>query len=139
MNKTHNSNLTNKIFQLSTPYDNPYQGNATRLLFVCSAGLLRSPTGAAVAVKRGYNARSCGSHMEYALIPLSVNLIEWAQKIIFVQKENFEKAVATFKNTGYEEDIQHKGIILDIPDRYDAFSPVLVWHFEEWFNQWEAS
>lgn len=45
--------LTDKIFQLTTPYDNPYQGKTPRWLFVCSAGLLRSPTGAAVAIKPG--------------------------------------------------------------------------------------
>lgn len=138
-NKTYNSNLTNAIFSANAPFMNPYQGNKTRLLFVCSAGLLRSPTGAAVGVQRGYNTRSCGSHMQYALIPLSANLIEWAAKIIFVNEENFHKAMETFKGTGYDEDIDRKAIILDIPDSYEAFHPVLVQKFNDWFDSWESS
>lgn len=46
-------NKTQQIFNLTAPYDNPYQSNRTRILFVCSAGLLRSPTGAAVGSARG--------------------------------------------------------------------------------------
>lgn len=137
-NKTYNSNLTNAIFSANAPFMNPYQGNKTRLLFVCSAGLLRSPTGAAVGVQRGYNTRSCGSHMEYALIPLSANLIEWAESIIFVNIENFDRAMATFKGTGYEEDIQKKAIVLSIPDTYEAFHPSLMRIFNDWFDTWEA-
>lgn len=138
MNETYNSNLTNRIFEQSCPFDNPYQGNKTRILFVCSAGLLRSPTGAAVATKRGYNARSCGSHMDYALIPLSANLINWARYIVFVNQENFDKAVTTFKGTGYEQDIKRKAIVLNIPDRYEAFHPQLEAIFENWFHDWET-
>ena len=63
------------IFRTNAPYSNPYQGRAPRWLFVCSAGLLRSPTGAAMAIERGINARSCGSNFNYALIPCSANLI----------------------------------------------------------------
>lgn len=137
MSKTYNSNLTNAIFSANAPFMNPYQGNKKRILFVCSAGLLRSPTGAAVAVQRGYNARSCGSHMEYALIPLSANLIEWANPIVFVNQENYTRAMATFKGTGYDEDIERKAVVLDIPDSYEAFHPVLEQKFNDWFDHWE--
>ena len=130
--------LNDKIFQLTAPYDNPYQGTRTRILFVCSAGLLRSPTGAAVGTKRGYNTRACGAVQEYALIPLTVNLIEWAEKIVFVNRENKFQALETFANTGYEEDIERKSVTLDIPDKYEAFHPVLNQTFNDWFDQWEA-
>ena len=46
------------IFKTSAPYNNPYQTDRPRWLFVCSAGLLRSPTGAAMAIQRGINAVS---------------------------------------------------------------------------------
>jgi hypothetical protein len=59
------------------------------ILFVCSAGLLRSATAANIFAKRGWNTRSCGS-MDYALIPISVNLIYWADKIYFMSKVNLE-------------------------------------------------
>ena len=41
---------------------NIYQGKDKRVLCVCSAGLLRSPTAANVLHKEfGYNTRACGS------------------------------------------------------------------------------
>lgn len=130
--------LNSKIFELTAPYNNPYQGTRTRILFVCSAGLLRSPTGAHVGSLRGYNTRACGSAQEYALVPLTVNLIEWAEKIVFVNRENKFEAIYTFNHTGYEEDIERKSITLDIPDKYEAFHPTLILMFNDWFDQWEA-
>ena len=56
---------------------NPYQGRDKRVLCVCSAGLLRSPTIAKVLVMNGYNTRSCGCR-DYALIQIDNVLIEWA-------------------------------------------------------------
>lgn len=117
---------TEKIFQLSAPYDNEYQGQAKRLLFVCSAGLLRSPTCADVGTSLGFNTRSCGSHQEYALIPLSVNLIMWAHKIIFVNEENHYRALEVFKPVGYDEDIKAKSIVWDIKDDFNRGDPGLV-------------
>lgn len=99
-------------------------------MFVCSAGLLRSPTGAAVATDLGVNARSCGSS-SYALIPLSVNLILWAEKIFFVNKENYAEALVSFEAVGYEHDIEAKAHILDIPDIYHAYDPKLIAQFQE--------
>ena len=119
------------IFQLNAPYDNPYQGTGPRWLFVCSAGLLRSPTGAAEAVKRGINARSCGSNFNYALIPLSVNLIAWATKIIFVNKENYDQALFNFSFKFHEavhETIKEKAIVLNIPDNFEYGNARLVEH-----------
>ena len=130
--------LNHSIFQLTAPYDNPFQSNRRRILFVCSAGLLRSPTGAHVGSTRGYNTRAAGSAQAYALIPLTANLIEWAQTIVFVNRENNLQALETFRGTGYEEDIQRKGVVLDIPDKYEAFHPFLIQSFNDWFDRWEA-
>lgn len=87
---------TDQIFELTCPYSNPYQGNASRILFVCSVGMLRSPTAAAEAIKQGYNARACGSCQELALIPITVNLIMWTDKIVFMNEENKFEALQTF-------------------------------------------
>lgn len=123
-------NLTDKIFEVSAPYDNPYQGRDPRLLFVCSAGLLRSATGANLYAKKGFNTRNCGTH-RFALIPLSANLIMWADSIIFVNDENYVNALANFLNTGYDEDLKAKAIRLDIPDQYHYNHPKLVACLEE--------
>jgi len=122
MNKTN----TQKIFSAQAPYANSLQGPSQRLLFVCSVGLLRSPTCANVATKLGFNARSCGSDVDIALIPISANLIEWAETIIFMTTKNFSEVLKTFKDTGYDEIVEDKSVIWYIEDDYDYGDQVLV-------------
>lgn len=118
------------IFNLSAPYNNPYQGKKPKLLFVCSAGLLRSPTGAFVAQQLGFNSRSCGSS-NYALIPLNANLIMWADHIYFVSDQVYRESLKTFENTGFDEDIIAKAIVLEIPDIHNAFNSELQEEFKQ--------
>ena len=114
------------IFQLSAPYANPYQGNYPRVLFVCSAGLLRSATGATVGSQLGLNTRNCGSE-SYALIPLSANLIAWAQKIYFVNEYNLVSANITFEGEEAILDmLEAKSVTMNIEDSYDYMDPRLV-------------
>lgn len=122
---------TEEIMELTCPFSNEYQGVYSRYLFVCSAGMLRSPTGAAVATKLGYNARSCGS-ADYALIPLSVNLVHWADKIFFVQEENYVVALETFaRDIPTQNLIRNKAKVLDIEDQYNYMDLGLVQIFEK--------
>lgn len=120
------------IFRTNAPYNNPYQGSGDRWLFVCSAGLLRSPTGAALAVKHGINARSCGSNFNYALIPCSANLIAWADRIVFVNDENLAQLEHNYIGHDYLlNQIEHKKIVLNIPDNYEYMDERLQGFFEE--------
>ncbi len=121
---------TEQLFELTAPYNNPYQGTDKKLLFVCSAGLLRSATGANLYAKKGFNTRNCGTH-EYALIPLSANLIMWADKIFFVNEENYKQALETFSISNYDEDLKEKSVVLDIPDQFEYNHPILIRFFEE--------
>lgn len=122
---------TQEILELSCPYDNGYQGARKRLLFVCSAGLLRSPTGAAVATSLGHNARSCGTG-NYALIQLSANLIYWAHSIYFMNSENYHEAVALIQDEEHLRiELANKCRVLDIPDNYNYMDPELVSKFHE--------
>lgn len=110
---------TAQIFNLTAPYKNRYQGDSKRVLFVCTVGMLRSPTAAAVAYKEfGWNTRSCGVD-EVALIPLSVNLIEWAEHIVFMDSDSYKEALKTFALVDYDEDIIQKGRCLNIDDDYN--------------------
>jgi predicted protein tyrosine phosphatase len=119
------------IFNTTAPYSNPYQGNTPRWLFVCSAGLLRSPTGAALAVKHGINSRSCGSNFNYALVPCSANLINWAEKIIFVNPENLFQLEDNFiAHKDLLAQIEQKQVVLSIPDSYEYMAPELQSFFE---------
>jgi predicted protein tyrosine phosphatase len=122
---------TSEIFKLSAPYNNPYQGPSPRVLFVCSAGLLRSATAANHFAKRGWNTRSCGSEY-FALIPISANLIHWAQKIYFVNKMNMESAKLKFvEDADISRLLAEKATALDIPDQYAYGDPELVSLLEE--------
>lgn len=122
-------NKTDQIFQLTTPYAMKDQGPWTRLLFVCSAGLLRSATGADLYTKKGYNTRACGTH-PYALVPLSGNLIMWANHIIFVHDKNWDKAIETFWNTQFWGDLNKKAIVLNIEDDYNFRQQELIDAYE---------
>lgn len=120
------------IFKTTAPYRNPYQGSADRWLFVCSAGLLRSPTGATMAAQRGINARSCGSNFNYALVPCSANLIAWAERIIFVNPENLEQLEYNFVGHPHLlEQIEEKATVLNIPDNYEYMDYDLQKIYEE--------
>lgn len=91
------------------PWDNPFQGNDKKVLFVCSAGILRSATGARLYAQK-YNTRACGA-APYALIRISANLIAWADEIVFVNQENYDQAIDKFPGI-----VEKKTVILDIPD-----------------------
>ena len=96
---------------------NPYQGKTKKILCICSAGLLRSPTLAGELYKRGYNTRAAGIH-DYALIQVDEVLIRWADLIIFVT-EGLKNSISS--------KIEHKQVIeLGIPDIYPYRDPELV-------------
>lgn len=103
---------------------NPYQTTTKKVLCVCSAGLLRSPTLANVLHKElGYNTRACGSVESFALIPLSEALIHWADEIVFVDED-----CKTYVDIETREEIslsRAKEVTLDIPDEYSFGSEVL--------------
>jgi predicted protein tyrosine phosphatase len=100
------------------------QTDALRVLCVCSAGMLRSATAANVFHDAfGWNTRSAGSNETYALIPLSEVLIEWADRIIFVNRDNLTEALNN--NPERESQIRKKATVLDIPDNYNWNAPEL--------------
>lgn len=123
--------LTQLIYQSNTPWNNPYQGSDLRVVFVCSAGLLRSATAARIYAKK-YNTRAAGSE-DYALVPLSADLVVWAQKIVFVNKVNFDNASMRFAEAFKEKDV----VVLDIPDMYEHMHPELIASFIEQFEPLE--
>lgn len=99
---------------------NIHQTGTRRVLTVCSAGLLRSPTAADVLAKEyGYNTRACGTH-DYALIPISEALIKWADEIVFVDKENYEALTPLGLEAVKEQEVLGAIItVLSVPDMYE--------------------
>lgn len=101
---------------------NPYQGDTLKVLCVCSAGLLRSPTCANVLHQEyGYNTRAAGANGEYALVPVDAVLCEWADEIVFMEKEHYDLVRNDFADI-----LQHKRVlILNVPDKYEWNHPEL--------------
>jgi predicted protein tyrosine phosphatase len=98
---------------------NPFQGTEKKVLTVCSAGLLRSPTIAWFLSQNGYNTRSCGIH-DYALIQLDEVLLTWADIIIFVHPSISEAVSLDLKDAGKEI------FVFNIPDIYGYKEPELL-------------
>lgn len=72
---------------------NRYQGDYKRVLCVCSAGLLRSPTAALVLSQEPYNfnTRAAGLTPEFALVPVDRVLLEWADELVVMTSEQAEE------------------------------------------------
>lgn len=101
---------------------NPFQGQFKRVLCVCSAGLLRSPTAALVlsAPPFGYNTRSCGLDVDHALIPIDEVLIRWSDEIVCMTQEQKVKILDMIENC------PRPVVCLDIGDRFEYREPELI-------------
>lgn len=66
---------------------NSFQGGYKRVLCVCSAGLLRSPTTAVVLSQApfNFNTRAAGLVNEFALIPVDDVLLHWADEVVCME------------------------------------------------------
>ena len=119
---------TEEIFKSNgCPYNNHSQGNDLRVVFVCSAGLLRSPSAARIAGEYRINARSAGSHLHYALIPLSANLIKWAHWVVFMNPENEFEITMKIPDADLLELTRDKSIVWNIEDTYNYMEESLEW------------
>lgn len=107
---------------------NPFQGSDKRVLFVCSMGLLRSPTGARIYASK-FNTRSCGVWPD-ALIPISVELVEWADEVVFVHQNTYKAAMEYFAGYNFDDKIK----VLNISDEYEHMHPELIKQFEEQYE-----
>lgn len=115
---------------------NPYQGDSKRVLTVCSAGLLRSPTAAHVlAQEYGYNTRSCGISDEFALIRLDQVLLHWADELVFMERSQMKAAIMRYT----DEQIVPRAVVLDIPDNYSYMDEDLQRLIRERYDSFLAS
>lgn len=116
--------LTNSIYNVA----NGYQGAYRRVLCVCSAGLLRSPTAAMVLSQKpyNYNTRACGTEPEYALINLSAPLIVWADEIVCMSPKHKEKVLSMMEKINPGRDYSKPIQVLDIPDNFEYRHPKLI-------------
>ena len=101
--------------------NNKYQGSYKRVLCVCSAGLLRSPTAALVLSQEPYNfnTRAAGLEPEFALVPVDRVLLEWADEIVTMTSEQAQGVRALL-----EED--KPIVVLGIDDNFRYRDPELM-------------
>ena len=109
--------------------NNPFQGNNKKVLFVCSMGILRSATAARLYANK-YNTRAVGTY-EDALIPITLQLIAWADEIVFVNKDNYLTALNKFPGL---DQFEGQLRVLDIPDRFPHMHPELIKAFKEQYE-----
>jgi predicted protein tyrosine phosphatase len=104
---------------------NQYQGSTKTVLTVCSAGVLRSPTAAQIlsAAPYSFNTRSAGLSEEYALIYADDILLEWANAIVCMEKNQAKVLLSRLETLG----LTHKPVYcLEVPDQFPYRDPKLV-------------
>ena len=103
---------------------NPHQGAYKKVLCVCSAGLLRSPTAAIVLANPpfNFNTRSVGIDNDHALIKVDEVLMVWADEIVVMTHDQGVKMRSVTDKPVYS---------FDIPDNYSYRDPALIKLIEE--------
>ena len=122
---------------------NAYQGKHKKVLTVCSAGCLRSPTAAHILSSPpwNFNTRCAGTSEEYAIIPVTEALVAWAD-IILVMDSDQQRYINDIQNKLFNDldnwayDFEFKQVInLEIEDDYDYRNPKLVEIMTEKFKE----
>jgi predicted protein tyrosine phosphatase len=111
--------------QIATLY-NRYQMKFTKVLFACSAGILRSPTASHIFAQEPYkwNTRAAGCESSFALVPVTLPLIMWADYVYLMEDYHLVQLERIFGDelTPYKDKI----VVLDIPDNYPYMDTELV-------------
>lgn len=109
---------------------NAFQGKHRKVLTVCSAGCLRSPTAAHILSSPpwNYNTRCAGTSEEYAIVPVTDALVVWADVIVVM--DAFQQRIINERQNELAQEYEsfdYKQVInLEIPDNYDYRNPELV-------------
>lgn len=111
---------------------NRYQGRTPKVLFLCSAGLLRSATAAHIFSSEPYNwnTRTAGVAIEYALNPVNEALLEWADEVYVMENEHLVSLASIFGDSFIDE-YQNKVTVLNVPDSFAYRDPELVKFLKE--------
>lgn len=104
-------------------HSNSYQGDYKRVLTVCSANMLRSPTIAVVLSMPpyDYNTRSAGTH-SFALVPVTEDLLMWADEVVCADTEH----ALIIRDKLMEYQLDKPIVNLRIPDNYEYRNPELI-------------
>ena len=113
-------------------HSNRFQGDYKRVLTVCSANMLRSPTIAHLLSSAPYNfnTRSAGTE-PYALIPVTEDLLVWADEIVCADTEH----AMWVRNKMMTWMLDKPIVDLQIPDHYEYRNPELIEMIKERYGQ----
>jgi predicted protein tyrosine phosphatase len=117
---------------------NRFQGTRKKVLCVCSAGLLRSPTAAWVLSNEpfGFNTRAVGAESDFALIVLDEAHVFWADEIVVMsnmQKRNVDLIQDKLKERFGRDPVNV--FVTDVPDTFSFRDPELVESFTNLFKK----
>lgn len=115
---------------------NPNQGERKKVLAVCSAGLLRSPTAAKVLMNEpfNFNARAAGVVRDYALVHADPILMAWADEIVCMFDDQKEALLKLYNST-FDQPYTKPIHVLNVPDRFRTFDPQLEAILKDKFDQ----
>lgn len=98
-----------------------------KVLFVCTANRLRSPTAEAIFKDRpGFEVRSAGLD-PHCPNPLSTDMINWAECIFVMEAQQREKIRKRYRKILGDRRVYTLGI----PDEYEFMQPELVESLKE--------
>lgn len=136
------TNLTKPKMNRLANCHNTFQGDHKKILCVCSAGMLRSPTAAHILSSAPYNfnTRAVGTVPEYALIPIDEALIVWADVIICMDFKQAEIVYDLQKDilnsfTSLNDFVLKPVHNLNIEDDYEYRNPHLISILENKFKE----
>ena len=102
---------------------NYYQGEAKRVLTVCSASALRSPTSAVVLNQEyGYNTKAAGVSLEYAIVPVTGRLLTWCDEAVVMENWQAHEIIGMLEIMHIDRPV----VCLNIDDNYSYMQPELV-------------
>jgi len=103
--------------------NNPFQGEAKRVLTVCSAACLRSPTAAIVLNQEyGYNTKAAGVSLEYAIVPVTGRLLTWCDEAVVMENWQAHEIIGMLEIMHIDRPV----VCLNIDDNYSYMQPELV-------------
>ena len=121
---------------------NAYQGKHRKVLTVCSAGCLRSPTAAHILSSEpwNFNTRCAGTSQEYAIVPVTEALVIWADVILVMDQWQWNHIMDIQNKLAQEVDhmfeYEYKPMHnLEIEDEFGYRDPKLVEIMTEKFKQ----
>jgi len=117
---------------------NKFQGKYKKVLCVCSAGLLRSPTAALVLSQEpfNFNTRAAGISTEFALVPVDDVLLTWADEIVCMETWHAAEVKKLLEENGLEDT---PVLTLNVEDCYAYRDPELIQQIKDKYNLCSSS